>query len=314
MATPGVFVAGLPDRVGATNLSAIDRVRLWPLLDLTTGRADVVVGLLDGPVANSHPDLQEARIRQVPGASPGICAQQRSAACRHGTFVAGILSARRGCAAPAICPGCTLLVLPIFAESTPDEGRALPSAAPGELAAAIIRCVDSGARVLNLSAALAQPSTRTERELDESLDYAMRHGVLVVAAVGNQATLGSSAITRHPWVIPVAACDLRGRPIGQSNLGSSTGRRGLLAPGEGVTSLDVSGGTVAGSGTSVAAPFVTGAVALLWSLFPAAGAPEIRSALVQSRVHRRTTVVPPLLDAWRAHQALATIYGAGGMA
>ena len=49
----------------------------------------------------------------------------------------------------------------------------------------------------------------------------------MVAAAGNQGTLGSSAITRHPWVIPVVACDLRGRPMNESNLGSSIGRRGL---------------------------------------------------------------------------------------
>ncbi len=60
-------------------------------------------------------------------------------------------------------------------------------------------------RVLNVSAALAQPSLKSERALEEALDQAKR-GVIVIAAVGNQGTLGSTAITRHPWVIPVVAC------------------------------------------------------------------------------------------------------------
>ena len=44
-------------------------------------------------------------------------ARMSSAACVHGTFVAGILSAKRGSAAPAVCPDCTLLVNPVFSEA-----------------------------------------------------------------------------------------------------------------------------------------------------------------------------------------------------
>jgi hypothetical protein len=63
-----------------------------------------------------------------------------------------------------------------------------------------------------------------------------------VAAAGNQGTLGSTAITRHLWVIPVVAYDLQGRPMDQSNLGSSIGRRGLGAPGDRITSLGAEDG------------------------------------------------------------------------
>src|SRR5262249_15452964 len=148
-------------------------------------------------------------IREIPGKLSGTCAQASSAACLHGTFVAGILCGKRGSAAPAICPNCTLLVRPIFAETTPGNGQ-MPSATPEDLAVAIVETIDVGARVINLSAALAQPSSKGERESQEALDYAARRGVIAVAAAGNQGTLGSSAITRHPWVIPVTACDLRG--------------------------------------------------------------------------------------------------------
>ena len=78
----------------------------------------------------------------------------------HGTFVAGILCAKRGSAAPAICPACTLLTRPIFSETT-SANEPIPSATPEELAAAIIECIDAGARLVNVSAALAQlPSSR----------------------------------------------------------------------------------------------------------------------------------------------------------
>jgi subtilisin family serine protease len=77
----------------------------------------------------------------------------------------------------------------------------MPSASPEELGRAIVDVISAGASVINLSAALAQPSAKGERQLTETLDYAARRGVLVVAAAGNQGTVGSSAITRHSWVM-----------------------------------------------------------------------------------------------------------------
>jgi subtilisin family serine protease len=283
-------------------------VQLAPLMELSSGSPEIVIGLMDGPVAINHPDLAAESVRGISGGPGAGCARSSSAACLHGTFTAGILSATRGSPAPAICPGCALLVRPIFKESAAENG-AMPSATPEELAGAIVGCIKAGARVLNLSAAFAQPSSRGERELEEALDYAAQLGVIVVAAAGNQGALGSSVITRHPWVIPAAACDLRGRPTGETNLGSSVGRRGLLAPGEGVVSLGVEGDPRTLGGTSVAAPFVTGTIALLWSMFPRASAAEVKHAVTMSAYgRRRTTIVPPLLDAWASYQTIATTY------
>lgn len=287
-----------------TNASLLDLVRLTPLMQLTPGRADVAVGLIDGPVATAHPDLATSNIREIPGRLAGTCARANSLACMHGTFVAGILSGNRGGAAPAICPNCTLLLRPIFAEDISTD-RQMPSATPEELATAIIDCIESGARVINLSAALAKPSAKGERQLEEAFDYSARRGVVVVAAAGNQGTVGSSAITRHPWVIPVTACDDRGRPISYSNFGDSIGRRGLSAPGAGVHSLGTNGHAPTFGGTSAAAPFVTGTIALLQSLFPGASVSDIRVALTQTWAGRRRSVVPLLLDAWSAYQMLA---------
>jgi subtilisin family serine protease len=272
------------------------------LMALTQGRTEVVVGLLDGPVAVEHPDLATGNLRTFSGSS-GACRGSASEACRHGTFVAGILAARRGSQAPAIAPGCTLLVRPIFTET--GLAGELPSATPGELAEAIVDCVEEGASILNLSAALPEGSIGAQRELGEALGYTAQRGVLVVAAAGNQGTLGGSVITRHPWTIPVVAYDRAGWPLAQSNLGRSMGSRGVGAPGEGVVSLAPEGEPVTSGGTSVAAPFVTGAAALLWSVFPGAAAVEVKHALLSSLGGRRRTVTPALLDAWRAYGVLS---------
>jgi subtilisin family serine protease len=285
-------------------MNGLDLVRLSPLMNRSAGRREVKVGLIDGPVALGHPDLVGAVV-EISGSPVGSCALASSAACMHGTFVAGILVAKRGSAAPAICPACTLLLRPIFPESA---DHLTPSASSEQLAAAIADCVESGARVINISAALSPLSAKAESALKNAVAHALRSGVLLVAAAGNQGLIGSSAITREQWIIPVVACDSRGQPLNSSNLGSSIARRGLRAPGN-VTSIASNGGTVRSEGTSAAAALVTGAIALLSSEFPTATSSEIRLALSKANAARQTSVVPPLLDAWSAFETLHITQG-----
>jgi subtilisin family serine protease len=279
----------------------LDLVKLPQLMKLTSGRSEIAVAMVDGPIAFGHADLARSSIREVAGDASARCAQSSSAACVHGTFVAGILSAKRGSAAPAICPDCTLLVNPVFSEAATGSMEQ-PSTTPEKLATAILECVWAGARVLNLSLAVTRSSSKGEHALKLSLDHAARHGVIVVAAAGNQGAVGGTIITSHPWVIAVAACDPNGKPVDQSNLGRSIGRNGLRAPGEQVTSLGADGPSLTLGGTSVAAPFVTGAVALIWSQLPTATGAQIRLAFHRAHARGRGSVTPPLLDAWATYE------------
>ena len=120
-----------------------------------------------------------------------------------------------------------------------------------------------------------------------ALDHAARHGVLVVAAAGNDPTTTGSSLTCHPWAIPVAACDDRGQPMPNSTIGASIGRRGIAAPGSLVLRPGPGETWLPFGGTSAAAPLVTGTIALLWALFPDAPAAEIRWAV---------TAAPPITD------------------
>jgi subtilisin family serine protease len=284
-------------------MSALDLVGLSQLMQRSQGKPEISIALIDGPVVAGHPDLAGTSIREITHKFPSVCARPDSAACIHATFVAGVLSGRRGSAAPAICPGCTLLLRPIFSDGTNDRAP-MPAATPEALADAIVDSVNAGARVINLSCAVLQSPPTGERTLEAALDHAARRQAIVVAAAGNQGSVGSSALTRHPWVIPVAACNLHGRLSPESNLGKSIGSRGLRAPGENVTSLGTS--TVANTfgGTSVAAPFVTGAIALVWSEYPEASALHIKWSILHAGGPRRAAIAPPLLDAWAAYVAL----------
>ncbi len=284
---------------------ALELVRLPRLMELTSGRPEIMVALIDGPVDTRHSGFAVETVRNIAGPLPAVCEDPDGFGCVHGTGVAGILHGRRESAATAICPGCTLLVRSIFEEGAHGLAQ-VPSATPSELAAAITDSIDHGARVVNVSAGLAQPSSCEERDVRNALDYAVRRQVIVVAAAGNQRTVGGTAITRHTWVIPVVAVHPCGTPIAESNLASSIGRHGLGAPGAGVITLAPNGGTQTFHGTSAATPFVSGSVALLWSLFPSATAADVHAAFV---VRRAATIVPPLLDAWGAYERLKAMYG-----
>jgi subtilisin family serine protease len=282
----------------------LDLVGLRPLMALTAGRPEVVVGIVDGPVLLSQKHLAGRNIRGLGENGTTACSAPKSAACLHGTFVTGILAAQRGAPAPALCPDCSFIVRPIFAETRGNRPEDLVADA-GQLTEAIIEAVDAGARVINLSVALAEPSSLRHRGLEQAFIHAAGRGAILVAAAGNQATLGSSALTRHAWVIPVVAVDGTGKPITETNLGSAIGRNGLAAPGDRITSLGPDEQPLVLGGTSAAAPFVTGAAALLWSRFPNAPAIRIIDALRHAGARRRGTVMPPLLDAEAAHKRLA---------
>jgi subtilisin family serine protease len=284
----------------------INLINLSPLMNRNSGSDKIRIALIDGPVMTNHPALTTENIFEIAGGQPAHCNTTDSIACSHGTFIAGMLKAQRNSTAPALCPGCTLLVRPVFSESKSDQKGSMPFTTPKELSKAIIDCINAGAHVINLSLALANPSSNTEHELDDALGYAAKRGVLVVAAAGNQGKVGSTAITRHPWVIPVIACNSLGQPLQLSNLGNSIGRGGLSAPGENIVSLGTDNSTVKFSGTSVAAPFVTGIIALLWSEFPDLSASAIKNSI--SIVNNSRSLVPPVVNALRSYQHLNSLY------
>jgi subtilisin family serine protease len=278
-------------------------VGLPPLMQRTEGRPEIVVGLIDGPVDRDHGSLVRAKLSSV---SLGDCSRD-AAACQHGTFIAGILAARRETSVTGICPGCTLLIRPVFAAA--NAGSHLPAASPEALASALHDAMQGAARIINLSLSIANATARQSLEIRLILGDAARRGVLVIAAAGNEAVFANSPLLHHPWVIPVAGCKIDGRPSHFSNFTLSVGRRGVLAPSEHITSLSSGGGSATLSGTSAAVPFVTGTLSLIWSLFPSASGPEIWSALADAHRQRRG-IVPPVLNAEATLNAMTIRRGA----
>lgn len=276
--------------------AALSLVSLPPLMTRNRGVPSLRIGLIDGPTLD-HPCLKAARIHNLHPAqfSPG---PRRNFAALHATATAAILVGSRDEGIPSICPGVTLLNRPIF---TPSSSQA--SASPMELAKAIVEVTQAKVHVLNMSLSVG-PGPRTSLvAVERALDYAASRGVVMVGASGDGRSINSTVITGHPAVIPVVACDPHGRPARDANLGRSVGRRGLSASGDGLVNLDFDSSPRRFGGSSAATAVVTGAIALLRSLFPGASSEVVRHAVLRA-AGPRTSVVPPLLDAWRAYEML----------
>jgi subtilisin family serine protease len=297
-------------------MDPLSQIRLHSIMNISSGNPDIKIGLIDGPLDYTHTAFQGSRIRAVKESQLAACKSASSIACRHCTFVAGILCAKRGFSAPAICPGCTMLLRPIFMDETRrtnnkgvNKDIIFPSTAPEELSEAIIEVVDGGARIINLSLGLSTSSLMTYPTLQEAYDYARRHEAIILAASGNHGNIGGISLLNNQWIIPVAACNENGLLDPISNFGQSIGIRGLMAPGINITSTSSGGGYIQMSGTSFAVPFVTGALALLWSIFPKARTAEVIRALrpAVSSYGPRKSIIPPLVDIEAAYHALKSI-------
>jgi subtilisin family serine protease len=280
-------------------MEPLELIKLRSLMPLSSGSPELVIGVIDGPVNFEHPAFHDSKIRTVKDFQLSACKSASSIACMHGTFVAGILCAKREGPAPAICPSCKIVLYPIFNENSNGNDIAVPSSTPEELSKAIIETVDAGARIINLSLGMSSSSLIVYHSLQEAYSYALQKGAIIVAAAGNQGNIGYISLINHQWLIPVAACDEYGQLDSISNFGPSIGTRGLMAPGVNIRSTTPGGEYAYMSGTSFAVPFVTGAIALLWSIFSESNAAEIIHSLVLGSSNNRTrrSVIPRLLNA-----------------
>lgn len=174
----------------------------------------------------------------------------------HGTKVAGIIAARpvSGTGFVGIAPEST--VIPI--RQNDNEG----SGTTKTMAAAIRYAVSKGARVINISqdtSGRVQPGD----DLQQAVDWALGRKTVIVAAAGNDGAGGTHTATypaSYPGVLAVAASDRNNERATFSQAGSFVG---VAAPGVDIVSTVPGRGQCVDSGTSFAAPYVSGVAALI---------------------------------------------------
>ena len=194
-------------------------------MSLSDGSPKVKIGLIDGPIDFSHPDLADSNFRPVHDSDLERCKNSTSMACEHGTLVAGIMASRRGSLSPAICPNCTFLYNPIFSTQL-----RFPFSTPDKLASAITETVDAGADIINLSVSLTYSSIKNYSKLEDAFYYAISKKVLIVIVAGNQSQIGLSQSLNKINTILVSACDSRGLATSDTNLGGNSSWPSTLWP------------------------------------------------------------------------------------
>jgi len=251
----------------------------------TVGDAQTVVGVLDTGIDATGPNL---RGRVVPGFDFVHGDPDPRDDNGHGTAVAGVVAAagNNGVGVAGYCWRCRLMPLKVLGA----DGIGLSS----DLARGIVWATDNGARVINAS--LEGPAD--DLAVAAAAAYARAHGVLIVAAAGNDgsSTLGYPAAL--PGVVSVAASTAGDDLYAFSNSGAA-----LAAPGENSTT-SLGGGYERFLGTSSAAPVVSGIAGLLLGLVPNATPAQLREALERSAVPLNG-VVYGRVDAERALNALS---------
>jgi subtilisin family serine protease len=253
----------------------------------THGKNTVVVAVLDTGVTASSPDLAGV-------VRPGVDLVNGDADASddngHGTAVAGVIAAHggNGIGGAGACWKCS--ILPIKVMGANGNGDL------ATVAAGIVRAVDMGARVIDLS--LGGPAA--EPVLQQAVAYAVSKGVLVAAAAGNSGLATPFYPANYPGVISVGGTNPTDALYGWSEHGPWVRVSG---PGCNVAPL-LHGGYGEFCGTSSATPMVAGLAGYLLSVRPSATAVQLVTLMEKTAHHIRTGVQFGRINAAAALAAL----------
>jgi subtilisin family serine protease/pectate lyase len=267
--------------------------------DVTQGQG-VVVAVIDSGVDYNHPDIKdniwanpgETRNNSIDDDHNGFIDDTRGwdfvganaskpvegnnpiDVVGHGTHVAGTIAATGNNLLGVI--GVAWKAKIMIVKALDDTGAGNDSA----IAKAIIYAVDNGADVINASWGGYEES----QTVTDAINYAYAHGVVFVAAAGNDASDVDSFFPANATnAIAVSATDALDQLVSFSNYGSKIE---LAAPGDDILSLEAgTNGYVRKSGTSMAAPHVSGAAALIIARHPTYSNDQVRQALRISALH-----------------------------
>ena len=228
---------------------------LW---GLTRGDPAVCLAVVDGLVDQKHPCFKGANLRRLVTMVEGE-ARPDGEMSTHGTHIASVIFGQHGSEVKGIAPQCQGLLVPVFT----DDDRTLTQM---DLARAINAARDAGAQVINFSGGQLSATGDADVLLQDAVRACYTDDVLIVAAAGNDGCACLHIPAALPAVLSVGAMGADGQPLGFSNWGESYARNGILARGENILGAVPGGGVTRLTGTSFAAPIVSGVAALLLSL------------------------------------------------
>lgn len=265
---------------------------LWNLIDMSMsdvwdfakGNQDIVVAVIDSGVAD-HDDLTDNILKPynvVSGSTqfPNFATEPLQKENDHGTLISGLIAAKidNGIGITGVAPDVSIMPINIFSwvtevEGAPEDGYYCYDS---DLIDAIHYAVDNGAHIINLSLGGYDKSNLME----QAIRYATSHGVMVVAAAGNDNSNNPNYPAAYDGVFAVGSVDKTGVKSSFSNYGDYVD---VSAPGTDVLGLTLNGYSVK-SGTSISAATVTALAALLKSEDASLTTDQIETIIKQTAI------------------------------
>ncbi len=248
-------------------LDALDADKAWA----TTKGRGITVAVLDTGVDGTHPDLKNNVLTGKDMIGFGAKHGDKAWA-RHGTNMAGIIAGHGHGAGNAdgvlgIAPEAKILPVRVILEDG-DKSRTRARNTRGTALAEGIRwAADHGADVINMSLGDDSESAHADAREDAAVQYALSKGVAVVASAGNGGEKGDhiSYPAAYPGVIAVTAVDRFGA---RASFSTRRWYATVSAPGDDILMAGPDSAYYKGWGTSAAAAFASGVVALVRAAHP----------------------------------------------
>ena len=239
---------------------------------LSVGPHPVTVCAVDTGLAVSHPDIDENRADGIDRESNVNQKWLRwnNDTRGHGTHIVGTLAAKMNNDLGVRGVG----NLNVFVTRGLNN---MGSAYESDIREAMEQCENAGAKIINLSLG----GDKMSDSMKVIIDRLFSKGFLIFAAAGNEGKWRMEYPASDPHVVSVGALDSTGWFWANSNFGPTLE---IMAPGHKILSTTVNSTTgepryAEYSGTSMAAPHVSGAAALLWSHFPNCTNQQIRYSI-----------------------------------
>jgi LPXTG-site transpeptidase (sortase) family protein len=240
-------------------LEEFNLIGAQPSWDISTGSSQIILAIIDTGVDLNHQEFQGKILTGYDFVNNDLLPQDDNG---HGTNVAGIAAASGNNGTGIAGISWQTKIMPIKVLNHAGNGSY------SALAAGIIFAADHGADIINLSLGGTSPSST----LENAVSYATQRGVIIVASAGNDGAGQLLYPARYPEVIAVGSVS----DLGDHSIFSNTGPEiDIMAPGEVVLTTDISNTYANSTGTSIAAPFLSGAVANFISLEPTLSFDEI---------------------------------------
>ena len=224
----------------------------------------IVVAVLDTGINTSHPDLSGNIIEGWNYVDNNDDVTDNDG---HGTMVTGIIAAMANNSVGIVGVASNVSIMPLKVLST-SGGSWI------DLDRAILRAAHSGARIITMS--LGGEYSRLSMAMEAAINHAYQDGCILVAAAGNDNNSEPFYPAACENVIAVGAIDQTSIKASFSNYGNYID---FCAPGVNIVTTSKNGNYVYGSGTSFAAPFVAGVIALMISKYPQLTNEQIISTL-----------------------------------